>query len=404
MLNDFKQDYILRYQDILSKKAVAMKVASVEYKENMKFGDTVVRTILDLSAVRIRSFTNLADRTIDPLTDSEETMAINYQYGAVFPISRLEKIQAGPLNPAMTAGKEIAIKVANFLDAAVLLETRNGYADFDTGDLTGAGSSGVPFALNSTTVPQFVTMTKAKLETNNVSMVNTCFVIDPVSLGLIAQYPIGKDITSENTVFKNGFSGTLYGSEVYSSNNLTGEAVLTGTGTFSNGETIVIGGITFTAVSSIGATPGNFLIGADLAASLTNLTALLNDPSTTSSTQVALSSANQIKLADVLGIGSSRSSGVAVVATATTVTIVGVGSSRLSLSETAANASWTKNFVHVYYGMKGGINVAIQDQPVMEMRDEAKQLTTNIFNDCVAAVKTFSDGAQKFLDCLVSVI
>lgn len=91
-LNDFKVDYILRYQDILSKVMVSMKsVASTRFESNLKFGDTVTRTILDLSAVRVRSFSNLSDQTVDALTDSEETMTVNVQVGAVFPIARLEK-------------------------------------------------------------------------------------------------------------------------------------------------------------------------------------------------------------------------------------------------------------------------------------------------------------------------
>jgi hypothetical protein len=52
--------------------------------------------------------------------------------------------------------------------------------------------------------------------------------------------------------------------------------------------------------------------------------------------------------------------------------------------------------------MKGSIDVAIQDQPTMEMRDEAKQLTTNIFNNVVAAVKTFSDGSRQFIDVKIA--
>jgi len=401
-LTDFKQDYILRYQDILSKVMVGLKIAATRFESNMKFGDTVVRTILDLSAVRVRSFTNLVDQTIDPLTDSEETMVINYQAGAVFPIARLEKIQAGPLNPAMVAGKEVAIKVANFLDAGIFLETRNAFADFDTGNLTTASSNGTPVTLSSTTVPQLVAQAYAKLFSNNVAMTNTCWVLDPFSVSQIAQFPIGKDLTAQNTVFINGFSGNIFGSEVYTTNNLTGEAVLTSTGAFTDTQTVTIGGIVFTSVTAIGAVAGNFLIGANQTASHANLAGLLNAPSTTSATQVALSAADQIKLADVLGIGSSRSSGVAVTATGTTNTIVGIGSSRLTLSETQTNASWTTNFVHAYYGMKGAIDVAVQDQPTVEMREEPKQLTTNIFNNVVAAIKTFTDGSQKFLDVLIA--
>lgn len=395
-LNDFKQDYILRYQDILSKKMVGLKIANTRFESNLKFGDTVVRNVLDLSGVRVRSFSNLTDQTIDHLTDSEETMTINVQVGAVFPIARLEKIQAGPLNPAMTAGKEVAIKVANYLDSVILKETKNAYAVFDTGNLTTAASNGTPITLSSTTVPQMVAQTYAKLFSNNVSMTNLCWVLDPFSVSQIAQYPIGKDITSENTVFKNGFTGTLFGAEVYTSNNLTGEATLVYTGNHVNNQALTIGGVTFTGVTTIGSTAGNFLVSAsDSTTGITNLAGLLNAPGTTSATQVALSAADQITITDVLGITAT--------ATSTTVlTIVARGSGRLTLTEAQTNATWATNFVHAYYGMKGAIDVAIQDQPTMEMREEAKQLTTNIFNNVVAAVKTFTDGSQMFLDVKIA--
>jgi hypothetical protein len=408
MLTDFKQDYILRYEDILSKVNVSMKsLGSTRFESNLKFGDTVNRTILDLSAVRVRSFTNLSDQTIDPLTDSEETMTVNVQAGAVFPISRLEKIQAGPLNPAMTAGKEVAMKISNFLDAVVLAETRNAFADFDTGNLTTAASNGTAITLNSTTVPQMVAQSYAKLFSNNVAMTNLCWVLDPFSVSQIAQYPIGKDITSANTVFINGFSGNIFGAEVYTSNNLTGEAVLGLATNPTNGDTIVIGGVTVTFLATLAATPGAVHIASTVDITRANLAAHLNAPSVTEAEAtdtgyVAFSAADQIKLVDVLGIGSSKPNGVAVVNdnTANTLTIVAVGSSRLTLSETLTDGTdaWTKNFVHAYYGMKGSVDVAIQDKPTMEMREEAKQLTTNIFNNVVAAVKTFTDGSQKFLD------
>lgn len=395
-LNDFKKEYILRYQDILMKKMIGMKIANTRFESGMKFGDTVTRFILDLSAVRVRTFTNLTDQTIDPVTDSTESMTINVQVGAVFPIARLEKIQAGPLNPGMVAGQKIGEKVANYLDSVILKETKNAWAIFDTGNLTTAAANGTPITLSSTTVPQMVAQTQAKLFSNNVSMTGLCWVLDPFSLSQIAQYPIGKDITSNNTMFSNGFSGNLYGAEVYVSNNLTGEATLVYTGNHVNAETVTIGGVVFTGVTTIGATAGNFLVSAsDSTTGITNLAALINAPGTTNANQVALSAADQIKITDTLGLTAT--------ATSTTVlTIVGRGSSRLTLSETQTNATWATNFVHAYYGMKGSIDVAIQDQPEMEMREESKQLTTNIFNNVVAAVKTFTDGSQQFLDVKIA--
>lgn len=379
-----------------------MKIANTRFEPNLKFGDTVVRTILNLSAVRVRSFTNLADQTIDPLTDSEETMTVNVQVGAVFPIARLEKIQAGPLDPATKAGKEVAIKVASFLDAEILYRTTSAWATFDTGNLTTASSTGTAITLSSTTVPQMVAQSHAKLFSNNVPMTGLCWVLDPFSLSQIAQYPIGKDLTQQNTVFLNGFSGTLYGAEVYVTNNLTGQALFAMATTPTDGDTVTIGGVTFTFKTVLGTTAGNVLIGGSADVARANLTALLNDPATTTANGVALSAANQIIIQDTLGIGTSSSHAVAVVNdnTANTMTVYAIGSSRLTLAETLTDGTdtWTKNFVHAYYGMKGAIDVAIQDQPTVEMRDEPRQLTTNIFNNVVAAVKVFTDGTQKYLD------
>lgn len=395
-INDFKKDYILRYQDILLKKMVGMKIANTRFESNLNFGDTVTRFILDLSAVRVRAFTNLADQTIDPLTDSTENMTVNVQVGAVFPLARLEKIQAGPLSPGTVAGQKIGEKVANYLDSKILYEVKSASGTFDTGNLTTTDSNGTPITLSSTTVPQMVAQSQARLFINNVSMSNTCWVLDPYSLSQIAQFPIGKELTSGDTTFKNGFSGNLYGSEVYVSNNLTGEATLVFTGSAVNAQTVVIGGVTFTGVTTIGSTAGNYLVSAaDSTTAITNLAGLINNPGTTSATQVALSAADQITITDTLGL-------VATATSTTVLTIVARGASRLSLSETQTNATWATNFVHVYYGMKGSIDVAVQDQPTMEMRDEAKQLTTNIFNNVVAAVKTFADGSRQFLDVKIA--
>lgn len=401
-LNDFKKTYIMRYEDILQKVMVGLKVANTRFESDMKFGDTVTRFVLNLSAVRVRSFTNLVNQTIDPLTDSTENMTINVQVGAVFPIARLEKIQAGPLDPAMVAGKNIAMKVATFLDARILTETRNAYTTFDTGNLTTATANGTPITLSSTTVPQMVAQTYAKLFSNNVPMTNMCWVLDPFSVSQIAQYPIGKDITSANTVFFNGFSGNIFGTEVYTSNNLTSESLLALATQPTDGDTVTIGGVVFTFKTVLGATPGNVLIGGSADIARANLTALINAPATTTANGVALATADQITLQDVLGIGTGSSFAVAAVNdnTADTMTVYGVGSSRFAVSKvlTAGGDAWTYQLIHAYYGMKGSIDVAVQDQPTVEMRDEPQQLTTNIFNNVVAAVKTFTDGSQQFLD------
>lgn len=394
-LSSFKRSFVNSYQEIFQKVLVGMEVANTRLLPNLTFGQSVDRVKYDISGVRVRTVTTGTDRTIDTVSDTRETLTVDTKKGTTFAISEYEKIQAGPLNPAAEIGAKVAHKLAEYIDADIFAQVTNALYSFDNGDLTTTASTGTAITLSSTTVPQMVSRMPAKLSNyNNQTLVDLVFVVDSYAAGDIAQYLLGKNIDLAGSVFKNGYTGPVSNAEMYVSNNLTATAVLTGTGTFSNGETVVINGITFTAVSSIGSTAGNFLIGADLAASLTNLTGLINNPGTTSSTQVALSAASQLIVTDSLRL--------AAVATSTTITLTGTGSGRLSLSETAANASWTSNYIRCYFGKRGAIDVVIQDQVDMDMRDEPKQRATNIMADAMYGLRTFTDGTVKFLQVLIN--
>lgn len=391
----FKRAFENSYQDIFQKVLVGMKVASTRLQAGLKYGQSVDRSKMDISAVRVRAITIGTDRTVDALTDTRETMTIDRRYGTTFPISTYEKVQAGPLNPGSYAGAKVAHKLATFVDADILFETTNAYADFDNGDLTTTVSSGVGITLNSTTVPQFVTRAPAKLGRNNQTQTELCLVIDNYGAADMSQYLLGKNIDLAGSVYKNGYTGSVSNAEMYVSENLTGEATLVSTGTFSDGDTVTIGGVVLTMKTTLGSTPGNVLIGANAAASITNLAAIINTPGTTTAQGVALSTANQIILTDTLRLTATATS-------ATVLTIVGKGSGRLTLSETAGNFSWATNILHAYFGKKGAIDVVIQDQVDMEMRDEPKQRSTNILADILYGVETFDDGAQQFLDVILT--
>lgn len=396
-LTDFSTYFSDTYQEILQKTLVGKKIANTRFQSNLRSGDTVARFALDLSAVQVRDIAALTDRTIDPITDTEDTLTINFKKGTTFPLYNLEKIQAGPLNPGIEAGKNVAMKVATALDAFILAETKNAWAIFDTGNLTTTAASGVPITLSATTVPQLVGGTYAKLQSNNVEMTNLCWVVDPFTLNVISQFPMAKELSNAGTTFKNGFTGTLGGAEVYVSNNLTGEATLKFTGNSVATKITTINGVAFTNVTTIGTTAGNFLTSdSDSTTAVTNLAAFLNAPGTTNSTQRALSAADQ---ATIYALN------ITATATSTTVlTIVAKGSSRLTLATTETNATWNTAMVHCYYGMKGGIDVVVQEEVDMEMRDEPKQRTTNIMCDIVAGIKTFADGSQKFLDVKINTL
>lgn len=393
-LTDFKPHFDNAYQEIFQKTLTAKSVMNTRFEPVLKYGESIERVAYDISNVMVRPVVRGSDSTIDNVTDTSELLTINLEYENAFRISDGEVKQAGPLNPGEEIGKQLGRKLAVHLDGKCYGEILNASFAFDTGDLTTGTSTGVPFALTSTTVPQLTTRMSAKLSSrNNIDTSNgMVFVTDSYGAADIDQFLISKNIDLAGYVFKNGYAGLIRGAEMVISENLPSSAVLTGSGTFSNGETITINGTVFTAVSSIGSTAGNFLIGANLAASLTNLAGLINAPTTTSSTQVAFTA-----VADIENVQKFTA-----VAAATTVTITGIGTGRLILAETAANASWGSNTLICYYGKKGAIDLAIQDMKEVDMRPESRQRATIVFSSYLAGIKTFADGAKKFLKVLIA--
>jgi hypothetical protein len=415
-LTDFKPQFDNAYQEIFQKTLVAKEIANTRFESVLKYGESIERVAYDITGVVVRDTVRGSASTIDNITDTSELLKINIEKEAVFYISDGEATQAGPMNPGEVIGGKIARKVAISLDARVFAEVLNADFDFDNGDLTTGASTGTPITLSSTTVPQMTSRMAAKLQYQNNQdiMTNMVLVVDPYSASDVAQYLLGKNIDLAGSVFKNGYTEVVNNAKMYVSNNLTGEAVLGMASIPTAGNTVTINGVVFTFVSSIGATAGNVLISGTADLARANLAALINTPGTTTAVGVALSAANQAILRDqaglisrtvTTGVDTDTTTAAAVNNDTTdTLTIVGVGSGALVVSATfnTTSDSWSKNFVHSYYGKKGAIDLVIQNLKEVDMRVTADRRGTNVFSSYLAGVRTFADGKKKFLDVLIA--
>lgn len=395
-LTDFKPQFDNSYQEVFQKTLVAKDIMNTRFEPVLKYGASVTRVIYDISAVAVRTVTRGSASTIDTITDSTELLTINLEKEAVFHISDGETTQAGPLNPGEEIGKQVGRKVALDLDGRCFAEVRNALYAFDNGDLTTGTSSGTAITLSSTTVPQMVSRMGAKLRNKNNQeiMTNMVLVTDSYAASDITQYLLGKNIDLAGSVFKNGYSGDVSNAQLYISENLQGEATLLSAGTFSDADTVTINGVVFTAKTALGAVAGQFLIGANAAASITNLTALINAPTVTTAQGIAITSTSDLETIGKI---------VATATSSTVMTIVGTGTGRLTLTETAANWSWSTNFIHSYFGKKGAIDLVVQDLAPVDMRPTVDRRGTNVFSSYLAGIKTFADGAKKFLDVKILV-
>ena len=392
----YKEAFDNSYQEVFNKVLVAKDVMNTRFESTLKYGESVERVIYDISAVLVRSVTRGSASTIDAITDSYELITINLEKELVFHISDGEVTQAGPLNPGEVIGAQCAVKLAVDLDARCFAEVRNALYDFDNGDLTTGSSTGTGITLSSTTVPQMVTRMPAKLRAKNNQEIitNMILVVDSYAAADVDQYLLGKSIDLAGYVFKNGYTGDVSNAKMYVSENLTGEAVLAMSAAPADADTVTIGGVVFTFRTTLGSTAGSVLISGSADAAGANLAALINTPGTTTTYGVALSAADQVTLTSTLKIAATAS------ASGDTVTIVGTGSGRLTLAEaiTDTNDVWSKNIIHAYFGKKGAIDLVVQDIKEVDMRETADRRGTNVFSSYLAGIKTFADGAKKFLD------
>jgi hypothetical protein len=400
-LTDFAVRFDNSYQETFQKALVAKSVMNTRFEKTLKYGESVERVGFDISAVRVRDTVRGSASTIDAVTDSAELLTINLEKEAVFHLSDGEVTQAGPLNPAQTIGKDIAIKVAGDLDGRCFAEVHNATYNFDTGDLTTGASTGVPITLSSTTVPQMTTRMAAKLRAkNNVEPLgNMVFVVDSYAAADIEQYLLGKDIDIAGSVFKNGYAGVVRNAQLIVSERLSGEVTLTVTDIATADDTMTINGVTWTFKAAPAATGQVDIAAATEEDQAVLIAAAINNTNEYAATEGAANAYYEVSAADRATL---EEAGITATVDGAVVTIRS-RSGRMTVAETfTATSAFSNNSLCAYFGKKGAIDLVVQDMKQVDIRATADRRGMNIFTSYLAGLKTFADGKPKFLKVLIA--
>ena len=386
---DFPEIWAREQQEIFYKENIAMKIADTSFKSQMSFGDTLNRPYRSSNAVQ--AYVRGTDITINDKTDTNEQLSVNRQFATGFYMDDFDKIQSNYDLIAKYA-KDDWILLSNQIDADVLWEYGNATSVVDDGTLW--GTAGNSIALTTSNILQVISAAKKKLRKLNIPLTDLFGAVSPEFEDILIQYGAGRDTVMGDWLNKDGSIMNFYGFTLYGSNQLSGSAVLTMATDPTATNTVVIDGITFTAVTTIGTTAGNFLVGTDADTSRANLTALINNPTVTSANQVALSAENAKKVANTFTATNDD--------TADTMTVVVKWVGALTVSETLANASdiWTatKQAQHNVFGRKGWVTLVIQSDTRVQVKEEPKKFGKNILNGVLYGVKTFADGAKQLVD------
>jgi hypothetical protein len=386
----FEEIWAKEQQTVFYKKNVAMAIADTSFNATMmNRGDTLNRT--KRSALTPYAYTRGTAMTATDVTDTNESLTVDKQYYVMIYVDDFDQIQ-DKYDIAMNYGKDAAEVLSAQVDADVLGEVFNATSTVDDGTIGGTAGNGITAA--TTNILKIFGAARKKLRLLNVTSNDLYAVISPDLEDILFQNDAARVTDLGDDAYKNGFIGKLNGFKLYESNNLAGSAVLAMATQPTANDTVVIEGVTFTFVSSIGTTAGNVLIGANVDATRVNLETLINAPATTTATGVALSTANAAVFAAKVTAVDSPS------ANTLTVKYKGVGTLTVSKTFTDGTDTWTAAKIkqHCLFGVVGNPVLVMQHKPDVVKKDVPDKLGKNIINAVLYGKKTFTDNATQMVN------
>lgn len=377
-----------RFQTNLRVKNISREITSNEEQSNLFDGKTVNRPTVSRGVIGNVG----ADGSFSPnaVTSTQESLTVdNHQYAA-FTITDAEAIQiknSPRLVNEMIDDGSYQLNLA--LDRSIFGE----YVNSDAANtVTPAVTAGrFDNAFNS------IQSAHAALRNAGVEQNKEWYLLLDATGTEDIQREIGARVTQLGDKEQaNGFGyfADFAGFKVREANqSLTWTGEVTLGANPSNGDTLVIDGVTFTFVTTIGTTAGNVLIGASADATSINLAALINAPTATTAQGVALSTADALKFID-----ESAQAVITAVAGTGKADLTSV-KGRITVTETFTSGSngVVSCYLHCPFGKKGAIDLVVQKDIATEMSRMvgSLKLATVYATHFLWGKKMFTEGAKR---------
>jgi hypothetical protein len=376
-LTAFNPEYWMpTMQETFFKESVALGVASVELRADLKDGDTLHQPYG--SYARVQTYTKGTDITVKDISSTDDYLTVDTAKVASFYVDDIDRVQN-----KYDAIKEFASgamrQLNNVLDQAVFGQYTNAGTTL-TGASIGEAAGGIVMTAANT----------ANIFTASGRVLNTALrtggerfaLIGPRMLETIQQYVGGRETGFGDTVSDNGKVANRFGFGLRLSNNLPFTATLTTSVIPVAGNTIVINGVTFTARANGAATgAGGFSIGVSAAEATTNLVAAINATGTPGVTTYIDLSAEDRQLLESAGIVATDNT--------TSIGIVGYGDIVVSETITSATDVWSDQFQYALMGVVGSIGLVTQVTPNVVFRDAQLRLGKYVHPFMLYGVHTF---------------
>ena len=368
-----------RIQYLTKNALVATQICSFEEQPDLKYGDRIHRPYPN--DLVVNDYVKYTDTTQQDIIGTDEYLDIDQSKEISFAIDEVDWIQM-KYDLENSYVERAAYRLANDIDGKVLSEASNAVVSMDAGDI--GGTAGQAISLSTSNCLNAVMTAGAKLTANGCEMDKTwALVVSPKMASVIAQTVAQDWFSLADLALKNGYAGNFAGYKVYSSNNVPHSRTISFSTVVATDE-IVIGGVTFTFVSSIGSTAGNVLKGASDAAALTNLAAAVNGAAGAGTTYIEVSASDRAKLKNVRAhldgsTGVLTTSGDVLVSSPDTTITVGAEEATALLCR------------------PGAIDLVMQQNIDVRKNPLPKQKADYFIISCLYGVKTFQEGKERMV-------
>lgn len=402
------------YQATHHQKPVYPAISNFRLASQLKVGDTVHRQYRNTLVANDMGGDGSYER--QAITDTDESLVISYEKEAAFYIKELDEIQ-NHLPTRERHAYDAMVALFNQVDADVLGQYSSFNNSLDDGDLGGTSGNGI--TVSTSNITKLFTRSLKKIQRANLLIDNTAkfsgfrledsmkqmavAVISPDVYSVLLEYLEGKDTALGDKVGVNGHAGRWMNFDLFISNAVawSGELALATNPT--DGDTIVINGVTFTFKATIGSTAGNVHICSSADATRANLENALNAPTT------SIAEATDTGFVGFTALGTEdkalRNLTATDNATTNILSLVMLGRGYVEVSETLTDGTDTftaaKQMQHCLFGIANSIDVVIQKQPGMKMKDRDGKVGMDVVSWTVYGIKVFNESKDKMVDVKV---
>lgn len=413
----FKENFAKSYQETLFRQPVYRALAREAIVPSLYDGQTISRSYISrFSAGELGS-----DGTYEPLsfTATAEVLTVNQKPEVSTNIVDWQRMLDDLKTDTSEIPDQFASTMFNYIDARVLGAIIDGAgSSLSDGDLGGVSGNGI--TVTTSNVQNLFTLAFRNLTYKNAMQggfspikrfsgvkamdggerMPVC-VIDANTYQQL-QLSLGSKYTEMgDRVTTNGYVQTLFGFNIFVSNNLRWSAdYAVSASNLSNLDTITIGSVVLTGVTGTPTNAGEFKIEAAAADTATNIKNFLNSPYTTiSGKSIAFTRTSLTFDQNVL----LRNIAAGALTSTTTVPITVDGQSNVIVSTTSATGSFTaaKQIVHLIFGTSQMIDLCIVQSPTMQKRPVSGKVSNDLVMTALYGMKVYRDQSPRIIDVKV---